>query len=403
MWISSKEFALQYGLVRNSLQKACLRATLRGRKICILKFQILCFRYINGVAGNSGKFLQIWSEPFASEEEAECFIISMLQEERKRARSVAKSFCAVDISPMAKYDKINSQHGNVESFCYAQHDKVEAQSNKVDLECNNNEILCYARKDNGKGQHDKVADNNAIVKSFLGNAPHNNKAKMPVNYNRNNKQGLIESSNRGNIYNCGDSMSSYDKSSYESSATPTYTISEYTRANLKQRESALIKQSIIKEWIRAKDRGINAKDFIKLLNIQGKYPIVLSLNKLFAWQRAYKQRGLDGLVDTRGYKKQGFNKIKQLGLEELVNKLILGSKGRVNVSAIHNLLHMHLDIQGKIHYREFLNKDTEVVSYSVIDRYVKEYLKSNPLIRKLIAKGEDASMSSYMPSLGRSN
>ncbi|TLD78746.1 hypothetical protein LS81_011045, partial [Helicobacter trogontum] len=73
-WISSKEFALQNNIVKKSLEKACFRAKHRDKNFCILKFQILYFRYVNGVGGNSGKVLQIWSEPFASEAEANEFI-----------------------------------------------------------------------------------------------------------------------------------------------------------------------------------------------------------------------------------------------------------------------------------------------------------------------------------------
>ena len=106
MWISSKEFAELHDYNYEALKKTCVRAYKRGKKICKLKSNIIHFSYTNGI-GRGGKVLQIWSEPFASEKEAECFIISMLQEEGKRARS-----------------------GNVESFCYAQHDKATTQYGK---------------------------------------------------------------------------------------------------------------------------------------------------------------------------------------------------------------------------------------------------------------------------------
>ena len=66
------------------------------------------------------------------------------------------------------------------------------------------------------------------------------------------------------------------------------------------------------------------------------YTIKLSLNKLYAWQRAYKERGLDGLLDTRGYTREGISKIQELGLDVLIDKLLLASRGRINISSIHN-------------------------------------------------------------------
>lgn len=84
---------MQNNIVKKSLEKACFRAKHRDKNFCILKFQILYFRYVNGVGGNSGKVLQIWSEPFKSEAEAEAFLhnyrVDMLEK-------VAKHTCGVN-------------------------------------------------------------------------------------------------------------------------------------------------------------------------------------------------------------------------------------------------------------------------------------------------------------------
>ncbi|MCX2717964.1 helix-turn-helix domain containing protein, partial [Helicobacter sp. MIT 21-1697] len=107
------------------------------------------------------------------------------------------------------------------------------------------------------------------------------------------------------------------------------------------------KKSIITEWEAYKAKGVSVKDFIALLNASGEYSIALSENKLYAWQRAYKDKGIDGLLDERGTNRKSQSKIKELGLEELTNKLILASRGRVNISSIHRMLHIHLDSVGK--------------------------------------------------------
>lgn len=176
----------------------------------------------------------------------------------------------------------------------------------------------------------------------------------------------------------------------------------FSLSSAKHQAIALEKQSIIKEWERHRARGINAKDFITLTNAKGEYSLTLSENKLYAWQRAYKANGLDGLVESRG-KKNGSSKIKDLNLEELTNKLILASRGRVNVSSIHRMLHIYLDSLGKIDLVDFLAKRDELISYSVLERYVKQYLKTHPLQAKIIARGEDAAVGNFHPALGQSN
>lgn len=68
MWISSKEFAKKYNLNRDTIIKSTNRAYKKGKKICILKFNILYFKYSKGVGGHAGKTLQTWHKPLSKEE-----------------------------------------------------------------------------------------------------------------------------------------------------------------------------------------------------------------------------------------------------------------------------------------------------------------------------------------------
>ena len=63
-WISSKEFANRFSLNKKSLEKACFRANLKNKKICLFRHNILCFMYSNGI-GRGGKILQIWDTPLS--------------------------------------------------------------------------------------------------------------------------------------------------------------------------------------------------------------------------------------------------------------------------------------------------------------------------------------------------
>ena len=75
----------------------------------------------------------------------------------------------------------------------------------------------------------------------------------------------------------------------------------------------------------------------------------------------------------------------------------------MNVSSIHRLLHAHLASLDKCDMKEFLAKESEVVSYGVLDRYVRSYLRKNPLQKLIIQKGEDGAVSAFLPALGVSN
>lgn len=163
---------------------------------------------------------------------------------------------------------------------------------------------------------------------------------------------------------------------------------------------ALEKQSVLQDWERAKQSGIKAKDFIYALNAKGEYSFELSENKLFAWLRAYKEGGFEALRDTRGKNRAGENKIKELGCEELVISLIKASKGGVNINSMHRALHILLHKEGKFDFEVFNSKRGEAVSYSVLRRYVLEWLKANPMSKKLIERGSDAVTGSFAPAVG---
>ena len=181
-------------------------------------------------------------------------------------------------------------------------------------------------------------------------------------------------------------------------------LAQYDKINqqtsAKAQNVALEKMSVVKEWERARTK-MSAKDFIASTNAKGDYSIEISENKLYAWQRAYKNGGFNALIDTRGANKK--SEIENLGLKELVDSLIMASRGRVNVSSIHRLLHAHLASLDRCDMKEFLAKESEVVSYGVLDRYVRAYLRKNPLQKLIIQKGEDGAVSAFLPALGVSN
>lgn len=153
---------------------------------------------------------------------------------------------------------------------------------------------------------------------------------------------------------------------------------------------------------KAKKIGIRAKDFIYALNAKGIYSFELSENKLFAWLRAYKEGGIQALRDERGKNRLGSNKIKELGLEDEVISLIKAraKSGSVNIGSMHHALHILAHQKGLFDFQTFNSKRGELVSYSVLRRFVQEWLNSNPMSKKLILKGSDALTSSFAPAVG---
>ncbi len=100
-WISSKEFANRFSLNKKSLEKACFRANLKNKKICLFRHNILCFMYSNGI-GRGGKILQIWDTPL-SEAQAQAiekgypFEYVLEMESNESTSMISKEVSGVDL------------------------------------------------------------------------------------------------------------------------------------------------------------------------------------------------------------------------------------------------------------------------------------------------------------------
>lgn len=169
----------------------------------------------------------------------------------------------------------------------------------------------------------------------------------------------------------------------------------------KAQEEALMKRQIIREWEKAKKAKLGEGAFFDF--IFSKYNLRLSSNKLFSWQRKYRQSGLDGLVDMRGIHRAGVSDIETLGLKEECERLILAQKGRVNVANIHRALNYHATDKGMVSALDFLGKHDEAVSYEIVYRFVNTYLENHRLAKDIILYGEDGAISRHLPALGKSN
>lgn len=365
MWISSKEFALQNNIVKKSLEKACFRAKHRDKKFCILKFQILYFRYVNGVGGNSGKVLQIWSEPFKSEAEADEFItnyrINRL-ENAVKARGIESNIASI------KKELDTTMGGVVDSH----------NSLRGDLHVCDDEV--------------------GVIKDIL----HTCNSGLDVSLSLNMTSGNMTS---GGNASKGSMTSKSDLTSKHTQDIKQDNLTSFDFATTKARRIALEKKRIIKDWESLKNKGVSAKDFVAVVNLNANndYNLKLSENKLYAWQRAYKEQGLDGLLDVRGYAREGINTISHLGLDSILDGILSAQSGRINVKSVHELLHLYLHAEGIHDIIDFKSKRSEYISYAVLNRYIKAWKKKNRLKVELIYRGEDSLVGNIKASLGKSN
>ena len=383
-WVSSREFAKAHSVKIDTLYKTIQRNSKCDKKICKIIGKFCPILYANGhIGGNSGKVLRIWSEPFKTQAEAEAFMESYAQER-------------VDSLFYQKHPTLGSTqvaHPNTEYAAYLSNTDSAQSTAFIESHTQTNLTTPTTPHKIGTSNYKKerVAHNKAFISS--SESIHLDTSKNEYASDDRDTDDVLSALKQDShihshevlIHTCKNPLSAFAKSTQ------------------KQQHLALEKKSIIKEWEAYKARGVNAKDFIALTNAGGQYSITLSENKLYAWQRAYKQSGINGLLDERGKNRKEQSKIKELGLEELTNKLILASRGRVNISSLHRMLHIHLDSLGKIELADFLAKRDEVISYCVLERYVKAYLKAHPIEAKIISRGEDAAVGNFLPALGQSN
>ena len=480
-WLSSCEFAKLHNISLRALQLRIQRCGMQ--KILSFNTYFFMYSYTKGI-GRGGKVLQIWSEPFNSEAEAEAFImayrVDMLEKavkqsklntelarlERAIQRNKVDSLSSMD-SVFSQYDKeyrcfAIAQHDKRAEFTLhdkaVQHDRIESsnikdiQQNKVNSDnTQSKDIESNRASINTKldTTMDGVVDSHNSLCNDLYVCDDGGDDARDVSLSLNMTDKVNMTSKNGSMTNKGN-MTDKQETNLQNVGQKTQDIREiqdteqdnltpFDFATTKARRIALEKKRIVKEWESLKKKGVLAKDFIAFVNAnrdsngineawlnkaetksitqrntthtkaqtkamqntaEHNYTIKLSLNKLYAWQRAYKERGLDGLLDTRGYTREGISKIQELGLDVLIDKLLLASRGRINISSIHNQLHIYLDSMGLHSYEDFLAKKSEYVSYNILVRYIRQWKRNNVLPTSIIHKGEDRVIGNFSPALG---
>ena len=438
MWVNSRVAAEILAIKYDALVKAVKRAEKSGKKFCSIKPNILGFMYIDGI-GRGGRTLQIWIDERIYPE-----IVERISKTREgesydvpyNAASGAKSGKGAGATDEGA-DELGRRDGaNANGDRRASNGAKEAGESEDARDKSKESIRRICDEDARDGLCDK---SNKTRNIWI-----QEEVKRDEQCGIDSNDGLlIEPCGNGVLEKIDDgngcaATSTMHGSSANNSGNSFANLPLIATCGDKKRADALCKRAIVLEWDKAKGK-IDESSFIEYLNTSNKYPIKVSSNKLYDWQRKFKMGGLDALVDSRSNNKS--LKIEELGLSDKCDELIKSNvgKGRINITNIYKVLNYYyitsqmsqahpydqphrLDpalktkiaksdqktlvtsqIGDKLSFDEFLAKKDECVSYEVVNRYVNNYLKKNKLLKNLILYGEDGVIGRQMPALGVSN
>ena len=176
-------------------------------------------------------------------------------------------------------------------------------------------------------------------------------------------------------------------------------------ANTKKGAIALEKERILKAYERAKKSGVKSLNFIKNINANPTFFLKLSANKLFAWQRAYKENGFAGLIDERKSNRE--NIIDALGLSEIAQKFILSTDKKIDAPNLAMRLNEHLavDMMDAKSMLDLYRADGAIISEGAARRFIASWRKNSAnAIKDAVRRyGVDKARGLLMPGYGNAS
>lgn len=370
-WISSKEFAEKYNLNRDTIVKSTSRADKKGKNFCSIRFNILYFKYSEGVGGYAGKILQIWNTPLSTKQveaiEKGYPVKYVLEEmgEVVESANTEKHICSENSSKDAVESRDKTTQPNV----------MESKDSKA--------LGCKENKMEEKGiNHEKTS------KKSVREALH---TRGNANASECNSRAIVSSNPtlyRNDLPNGG-------VETKENKEREWIALSAKEKAQAKQRER------ILQDYESAKLSGIAVKHFIELKNREDS-TLKLTQGKLFDWQRKYKTQGLSALSDKRGIAKTGTTSLPVWVQEEAIKMWRVMGSGYLNRMQLWRELHIiaHTYVEG-YSYKKFLKREIPpLFSFNTLNRFLDSYLKANSLEYTLITYGTDKTDSYKEPAYG---
>lgn len=359
MWVNSKVAVEILGVNNKSLIQAIYRAEKSAKKFCLIKCNILHFKRIDGRGGTSGKILQIW----------------------------------LDDALCEKY-YLNANFDTNGARCKNYNENLTNTNNKTKTNLTANLPEFSANLLMPKSANETSA--NLLMPTGVANG---NSCKNGVD----------------NDYLCANlsPFSSKFLSSHSTNvqiAHPTNTQKQDIKAriayaNTKKGAIALEKERILKAYERAKKSGVKSLNFIKNINANPTFFLKLSANKLFAWQRAYKESGFAGLIDERKSNRE--NIIDALGLSEIAQKFILSTDKKIDAPNLAMRLNEHLavDMMDAKSMLDLYRADGAIISEGAARRFIASWRKNSAnAIKDAVRRyGVDKARGLLMPGYGNAS
>jgi hypothetical protein len=119
------------------------------------------------------------------------------------------------------------------------------------------------------------------------------------------------------------------------------------------------------------------------------------------WEKAYKERGARGLIDTRG-KEKGTTKLTLEQQRFLIRNFRAFGAGEINYTQLWEMLHkQEQETRGFDFMAWKKNEVPNICDRSVVQRFIANYYKKRVIEWTLITKGEDLNKSYNQPAMGK--
>lgn len=450
MWVNSKQAAEILGVTDRAIQKSVLKSNSQNKKICVVKSNILNFNYTDGI-GRGGKTLQIWiDDNFTKDKKSEISpadASTLVDSENVKAAASgitegvgSLNFTQGESNGSTKLDAsgnigIWGRDGSVfgDGFTGAgnRRDQEQAQINQNERINNGNKHRATStdandaysgietnrsqlslRQINEQGEASTYSD--ALAGDGLhqceGNAIHELRLQAGSESQR-GANGIVikdeaiecEVVESGGL-NLGGANAANLPATLCLPQTKTDAQIRVELSKTKKGLEAQQKEMILKEYARAKAKGVKVVQFIEYINSNRMYCINLTQNKLFAWQRVYEAEGIEGLVDGRTSHKE--NQIEAYGLEDKFIELILASNKRIDAAAICQKLNEYLAVKDALDVDLLANtyaKRKTPITVSAVRRRIKKWQNDNPLADVVRRHGVDKARGMKQPAIGDMN
>ena len=415
MWVNSKQAAEILGVNYETIKKATQRAEKAGKKFCPIGCNISHFTYTDGI-GRGGKTLQIWiDDDLINDKNSEISRADKASAENlvntasvrplnftssKRINDGYEHKTAGYGTNGGEYNGIdtrgnggrtsdgrNQRSGDASDSSYAKDDEQgeakaysDAYARDGVYECANNEQRGLRLQAGGESQG--VANGIALKDEAV-------------------ECEVIEDGMGTNLSGAG------GVNLPATLCLPQAKTDAQIRVELSKTKKGLEaqqKEMILKEYARAKAKGVKVVQFIEYINSNRMYCINLTQNKLFAWQRAYEAEGIEGLVDGRTSHKE--NQIEAYGLEDKFIELILASNKRIDAAAICQKLNEYLAVKDALDVDLLANtyaKRKTPITVSAVRRRIKKWQNDNPLADVVRRHGVDKARGMKQPAIGDMN